>query len=290
MPDADRVPPIHALVLLLSSPRKLTGRDLCAVAEAAWQRNLSMDRPDTEDDIVVGEPPTVLIRTGGFHFLVNVFDIPYESDPEESARHISELRLRRAYAGHKAWLSVDLLGEVSEKQTDWAYRYIGRLAADLIGDDTLAVYATATSRMNVPDDAFVERLRNEHPLTVMSELTQAPVAEIEPDDAEMAAAVEEARDTFDEFAAAFERGQGEDFAVKAPFSEGGRTEFIWVSVTAIGDGVIEGLLGNEPVALPGLQMGDEVAVELRDLTDWIYMQEGEMRGGFTVQVLAGRPE
>ncbi|MCH7861730.1 MAG: DUF2314 domain-containing protein, partial [Proteobacteria bacterium] len=67
--------------------------------------------------------------------------------------------------------------------------------------------------------------------------------------------------------------------------DGDMTEFIWVNVTAIEGDEIHGELGNNPVDLENLKIGDSLRVKLTDLNDWLYTDGDELVGGFTTKVL-----
>ena len=103
----------------------------------------------------------------------------------------------------------------------------------------------------------------------------------------MIEAVAEARDRWPEFVEAFhERREGEWFSVKVPVTVDGVTEFIWVEVTGIEPEYIHGTLGNDPVDLGGLKMGDVVEVPVAELNDWsIRYPDGDSHGMFTLEAI-----
>ena len=45
------------------------------------------------------------------------------------------------------------------------------------------------------------------------------------------------------------------------------------------------LLGNDPIDLGGLKLGDRVEVPLKDLNDWAFLRNQEALGMFTVKVI-----
>ncbi|MCG8510497.1 MAG: hypothetical protein MI741_14830, partial [Rhodospirillales bacterium] len=100
---------MRSLVLLLNKPRLMNENVLRRHVEMAW----GIQFPEGEDakEFVVGQKPSFVVQTRANTFLVNVFDQPYVDDPAESATQIGELRLRKAVADHRAWLSVDLLSQ-----------------------------------------------------------------------------------------------------------------------------------------------------------------------------------
>ena len=58
-----------------------------------------------------------------------------------------------------------------------------------------------------------------------------------------------------------------------------------MSVAKVAGDQVQGTIGNEPVDIEGVELGSEVTCKLSELSDWIYFENGEMIGGFTVKVL-----
>jgi len=144
----------------------------------------------------------------------------------------------------------------------------------------------ATTKMIPYDDWVAEQLRGADVLAVFHRLVRVPVVPIGDDDPAMEAAVEEARRRWPEFVAAFDSRRAEqNFAVKAPFSDGKNTEFMWAAVTDLEDDVIiMGTLENEPVSV-NMSYGSRVRVSSADLTDWIISEKNaSLKGGFTIKV------
>jgi len=279
--------PLVSLVLLLREPRELDAEVLGRSATKALGIELSSRDPDASD-FVVGESPHFIVKAGRCVYgVLNVAE-PYVAGHEEFAHEqITELRLREAFKRHRAWLAVDLVHKDETVGLDEVYRQIGKLLAELADDDCLAVYAPQTQQLRVLDAELLAQLRGADPLQAVAELAGPPVTEVAEDDPRMKAATADARRRWPEFVAAFNaRRPGQPFGVKAPFSEGEHTEFIWVDVTAIEGDVIRGTLGNDPVHLKQVKLGDTVEVGLADLNDWAYVDGDEAHGGFTLKVLA----
>jgi len=97
--------------------------------------------------------------------------------------------------------------------------------------------------------------------------------------------VAEARRRWPEFVEAFRAKAGENFGVKAPLTVDDDREFIWIEVVGLEPDYVHGTLGNEPVALGWLKMGDRVEVPVKDVTDWAYLRDGQPVGMFSVKVL-----
>lgn len=83
------------------------------------------------------------------------------------------------------------------------------------------------------------------------------------------------------------------FSVKKPFpytTETGETgyEHIWLSDVVYRDGVFIGSVGNEPVDASGIRLNDEATVEKTEISDWMYIDDGVLVGGYTLRVLRDR--
>jgi len=107
------------------------------------------------------------------------------------------------------------------------------------------------------------------------------------DDAKMNAAIEKARQTLPQFQAALKapkQGQ-EDFAVKKGFVEAGQTEHMWVGRVTFDGTRFHGTLNNKPEMIRGVRMGQRVSVDPAQVSDWMYVDNGKLIGGYTIRVL-----
>ena len=119
-----------------------------------------------------------------------------------------------------------------------------------------------------------------------------PVVLVADDDPEMAAAVQKARDTVDDFITALESGSAtaSDFAVKKEFKQGESSEFMWLSELSYGDGVFSGTLNNDPGIVTNVKIGETFTVARGEIQDWIYFEGEEMKGGYSVRILMERSQ
>jgi len=276
--------PLVSLVLLLRQPRYLDEGLLCQMVRAAWDIRLS----DAEDggNFVVGESPSFIVMAEGRTFLVNNSDAPYFTDGPLAASQVKDLRLRKAVNGHRAWMSVDLMCN-DEAPVEEAYRWIGKLIAELAADDCLAILSPQTGWLHVYNRELRRTLCGGDPLAVFSQATTAAVLHCrEEDDPRMRLAVDEAKRCWPEFVEAFEnRGEDQHFSVRVPFSDGVHTELMWMTVTAIENSIIYGRLGNEPLSIRGMRQGAIVRAPVQNVSDWAYTQGEHIRGNFTVQAM-----
>ena len=283
---------LTSFVLLLSGPRIMTAPLLGSVVARAWGGTY-----ETADDVeadkegptwVVGKSPIFLLKSEEAIYMLHNFPKPY-TDPQEMAQGASDLRLKKAIEDHRAWMAVDYMhGFVPDRPREGYYLPIARLIAELADDSCLAIYHPESGRINVWDPGLKEALLGPDPLKHFSTPANPPVWNVKEGDREMAAAVAEARRRLPEFVDAFRRQDGGRFSIKAPITAGGTTEHIWIEVDRIEDDRIGGTLGNEPVNLGGMKLGDRVDVAMAEVEDWVFVRDGDPQGLFTAKTLAGR--
>ena len=106
-------------------------------------------------------------------------------------------------------------------------------------------------------------------------------------DQQMNAAIAEAKRTIDEFIRNIGKNEGSGVkrSLKVRFDTDKEPEHIWVGdVKMTGQG-FEGVLENEPVNIKGLKAGDKVTFSKNQISDWILISEGKVKGGFTIKVV-----
>lgn len=117
------------------------------------------------------------------------------------------------------------------------------------------------------------------------------VTAVEADDAEIHAAIQQARDSVGEFMARVSRPgpDDRDFAVKAPFAiAGGGNEHIWITDVSVRDGRLHGKVGNVPVGAVSVRLGDMVSFAKEEISDWMYVSGDLVVGSYTTRVLRSR--
>jgi uncharacterized protein YegJ (DUF2314 family) len=123
------------------------------------------------------------------------------------------------------------------------------------------------------------------------------------DDPEMQAAYDKARANFRYFwrEIAWERRRivpALDLAcVKAPFSDGARgtrggdkpdVEQMWLGEVDFDGRLVSGVLLNAPNWLKTVKEGDSASMPIAGITDWMYAINGEVYGGYTVNLMRSR--
>jgi uncharacterized protein YegJ (DUF2314 family) len=225
----------------------------------------------------------------GRMFLINCFPGPYVDDPDGAADGIPDLRVATLFREHRAWFSCDALGvDRSTPENvvrDW-YRRLGRLMAGLLDENCLLILLPDTGLAYPINEDTEAALRSKDPVGALEETLKLPIIEVPEDDPLMKKAAEAARQGWPRFVAAYEARAGESFAVKAPVTHSGNTEFIWITVTAIEGETVYGELANDPGDLGPLKHGSKVTVPVADLNDWCYVDsEGKLTGGFSIEAV-----
>lgn len=117
---------------------------------------------------------------------------------------------------------------------------------------------------------------------------------VAPDDAEMNAAIAQARATLPQFWAKFEAKPAgySQFMLKPglPTVDGRGPEHIWVDVIERRDGKVVGRLANEPFHLGDLKFGSEVTFSPEIISDWGYSKGDVIYGHYTSRLLMAREE
>ena len=106
-------------------------------------------------------------------------------------------------------------------------------------------------------------------------------------DLAMRDAVHTARKTVGTFIAALQHPSAtqRDFEVKKRFVEGAEKEHIWLSDVTYSGNRFHGLVDNKPLKIKGVKMGDRVSVNPDEISDWAYVDDGNLVGGYTIRVL-----
>ncbi len=108
------------------------------------------------------------------------------------------------------------------------------------------------------------------------------------DDEAMNNAIMQAKTTFGQFLAAFENSESNmrNFTVKLRFPlEENSAEHMWLSELFHKDKKLYGVLDSDPVNVTTVKWGDTLEVKTEFLSDWMYVKNEKLVGGYTVRVL-----
>lgn len=110
------------------------------------------------------------------------------------------------------------------------------------------------------------------------------------DDKAMSAAIDKARATNATFIAALEKpapGQS-SFSVKVGFVDGKKTEHMWLSPVRFDGKAFQGVVNNQPESVKNVKMGQTVSIEPLQISDWMFVEDGKLKGGYTIRALRDR--
>jgi len=266
-PPIEKPPqPLTSLVLFLSKPREMSETDLLQLAGDAWGGNYA-------EEVIRLDAVSFQVRSSLGLFRIHHLETPYWPDPSTVAPAIADPARRHALLSHRGWIGVDLIESPLPADSSLvAYGPVIRLIVELADpEDTVAIFRPETGQLNVWNDEVFQLLVGPGGLVNFSHDTGSATYRVAEDDSAFLEAVRNARSRFPEFRSAFaHRRDGDLFTVKAMVTEDGKSECIWLHVTALQQETIQGALANHPIELPSLRFGSQVAVRIADLHDWAY--------------------
>lgn len=114
-----------------------------------------------------------------------------------------------------------------------------------------------------------------------------PVVNVSTGDTRMNAAMATARSTVGTFTAAMKAPKSGQtaFSVKMPVTDGKETEHMWLAGVTYDGKAFHGTINNEPETVHTVKMGQAVDVEASKISDWMYVDNGTLVGGYTIHVL-----
>lgn len=275
----------YSLVVLLSEPRKPEDLRL----EEALRRAYGIT-PETYELPPVPGGWARGFQMEGNRMVVNLSSQPYWDHVQPLLDELPERRLKKSVGDHRGWLAVDVLDPAIGAEEEALYRLIGRLLAELAGPDSTVLLRPQTGTFQLYDPGMLPVLRSHEPLDAFGVRTQTEVADLAATDraeAELAAATAEARRRWPEFVSAWKaRRPDELFGVKAEFREGAAEEHMWVDVLEVSPDSVRGTLGNDPVDVKGLKLGDPVELKVSEIEDWsVSGKQGVRLGGFSIAIV-----
>lgn len=117
---------------------------------------------------------------------------------------------------------------------------------------------------------------------------QSDIYSVASEDREMNDAIKKANETLSDFNRALSNPKAEDAALKVAFKTSEGVEHIWVSEIKYKDGQYSGILDNEPEYITQYNAGDTVKIDQSKISDWMYLVDGKLFGGYTIRVLRDR--
>jgi len=115
-------------------------------------------------------------------------------------------------------------------------------------------------------------------------------ANVSDNDKQMDRAVENAQRTLGFFMAARKAKKNGDtvFEIKKGFIDGDKVEHLWIKRVTYDGKNFHGDIDNQPSEVNNVHMGQHVTVAPQDVTDWMFLKNGKLIGGYTTRVLYAR--
>jgi uncharacterized protein YegJ (DUF2314 family) len=272
-----------SIVLYFRRPVSLSRNEIHSAIVRAWGRAVS---EDLKENIALLGPICFVNFDGMSLHLTNAAN-PYcpAKFLQQALAEFPEMRQQKVVREHKAFLTIDLMRPKNPAKDvkEACYRRMARLAAEFADNNCLGVYVPETGHLRPYDDDVIKALRSDQPLKEIEDWGTPPVTVIDDDDPRLQGAVVEARRRWPEFVQAFERRSPDQvFSVKAPFTDGDHTEWMWVIVSSLDRETVEGVLGNAPVDVRTVRENDAVTVRTAEIGDWVYQRGEELVGGFSL--------
>lgn len=120
--------------------------------------------------------------------------------------------------------------------------------------------------------------------------TPSPTVEATAGDAELEAAIAQARDSLDDFIAKITMPHPDRtlVAVKVRFNSPGEPpQDIWVDQVSYAEGVLRGTMGDD-LPLLRLKFGETIKIAEEDVVDWAIVEDGKLIGGYTIRLAVQR--
>ncbi len=113
------------------------------------------------------------------------------------------------------------------------------------------------------------------------------VYSVESDDKQMNAAIEKAINSYDRFLAIFDKADSNtsDFSVKLMFPYADGNEHMWLNDIFKKRDTLYGVLDSDPMMVTSVRSGDTVAIRKDKISDWMYLHNDTLIGGYTIRVL-----
>jgi len=121
--------------------------------------------------------------------------------------------------------------------------------------------------------------------------TTAGIYNVTASDTSMNAAISKARKTIGEFDEALLKNNPSfsDFAVKKKYrtpDDGG--EHMWIAGISLVNGEYHGYINNDAESTTEVKYGDKVIVQKNEITDWMYLDNNVLKGGYTIREIRNR--
>ena len=123
--------------------------------------------------------------------------------------------------------------------------------------------------------------------TILERAARDEIATVADSDPAMAAAIRKARSTLADFLklTATPRPGTDAFSLKVAVHEGERVEYFWITPFSNSGAQFSGEIDNTPRVVHSVKMGQSITFAQSDIVDWLYIENGMMKGNYTACAL-----
>ena len=115
-----------------------------------------------------------------------------------------------------------------------------------------------------------------------------PIIDVRADDPDVLRARERARREIDDVMARHRASPLQELSVKVPITDGINVEQVWLANVTYEDGVFSGTIDNDVGRVTTRRAGDVVRVKKEEISDYMYEENGKIRGNYTLRALLDR--
>lgn len=114
--------------------------------------------------------------------------------------------------------------------------------------------------------------------------------QVEDNDKQFNRATEHAQRSLGFFMAALKAKKPGDsgFEIKKAFVDGDNVEHLWINDVTYDGQSFHGKINNNPIDVKNVRLGQSVTVAPKDVTDWMFVKDGKLIGGYTTRVFYAR--
>ena len=119
---------------------------------------------------------------------------------------------------------------------------------------------------------------------------QSDYADVSDNDKQMDRAVESAQRSLGFFMAALKAKKDGDtvFEIEKAFTDGDKVEHLWIRRVSYDGKNFHGQIDNQPNEVKNVHDGERVTVAPAEVTDWMFLKDGKLIGGYSTRVFYSR--
>src|SRR5215469_6462755 len=113
-----------------------------------------------------------------------------------------------------------------------------------------------------------------------------PIYRVDSGDKEMNGAMDQARKSIQQFITALQSPKANQsaFSIKKEYKQGKEAEYFWIVDVTFDGKNFHGKVDNDPEIVKNVKLGDEAIIGKDEISDWMFVENGKLVGGYTLRV------